>query len=131
VNDDGAPVVSRPRIVAVRLEEWSPLEIPGLAEGQKKVVVDLDDGRTGIPLFSYYTDDVSITEAAFIGLTVPEAHRLGLAREVAFPALRGLFFIALLLVGIAYRLPIGTVCAVLCLRDRASGRRSHRTVADE
>lgn len=52
-------------------------------DAMPEVTVTLEDGSTR-NLFSYYPDEISFTEAEFIGLTVAQAHNLRHRKDVAY-----------------------------------------------
>lgn len=54
-----------------------------LFDAMPEVIVDFSDGSS-TKLFSYYPDELSFTEAEFLGLTESEAHALRQKKDVAY-----------------------------------------------
>ena len=71
-----------PKIVSCVIENDRFWAHYGMSDPQH-VVVTFDDGTTE-EAFQYYSDELSFTEAEFIGLTMTEARTLHFKRDVDY-----------------------------------------------
>jgi hypothetical protein len=75
--------MSQPKIVKCSIGPY-PRPMPeGMFDPMPKVKVTLEDGVEA-ELFSFYPDELSFSEAEFIGLTVEQARRLFFERDVRY-----------------------------------------------